>query len=407
MQDSGSPVRDMPVLFAAPHRPMFLSGGVMLLVGFTLWLFELVARVGWLPAVAWKLPGGWMHALLVSLGVFPFFIFGFLLTAMPRWQGMGDLPRDLWLTPWRLLAAGWSMVIVGLVVPWLLAAGLLIVLAGWILVARVLWEVAHQPRPDRMHARLTCWGVIGGGAALAAWLLFALLGDGTWARVAINLSIWGCLLPVFVSVCHRMVPFFSSNIIPDYVMVRPRWALAALVGAGVVHGALSIAGFGTWTWLVDLPAAAAALWLSYRWRLVASLKVRLLGMLHIGFAWLGIAFLLFSIQGLAASLGYPMFGMAPLHALGLGFFGSILLAMVSRVTLGHSGRPLQADTLTWGLFVGLQFIVLLRLVADWVPWSWSGGFMFASSLGWLAILIAWAWRYLPMYLRPRVDGKAG
>ncbi len=407
MQDSGSVAGVQNVLFVAPHRPMFLAGGAMLLIGFALWAIELAARIGLLPAVGWTLPSGWMHALLASLGIFPFFIFGFLLTAMPRWQGMGDLPRERWLRPWWLLAGGWGIVVIGLVVPGMLIVGLLTLLAGWIMVARVLWEVAHQPRDDRMHARMTTWGVIGGGASLLAWLVLALHGDASWARIAINLGIWCFLVPVFVSVCHRMVPFFSSNIIPDYVMVRPRWALGVLVGASVAHGLLAIAGFGALTWLVDLPAAITALWLSRQWRLLPALKVRLLGMLHIGFAWLGIAFLLFAVQGIVAALDYHVFGMAPLHALGLGYFGSILLAMVSRVTLGHSGRPLQADGLTWSLFVGLQFIVLLRILADLVPWAWSGGLMFAAALGWLGIFVAWASRYLPIYVRPRVDGKSG
>lgn len=407
MQESGPETGRQNVLFVAPHRPMFLTGGVMLLVGFALWAIELGARIGLGSPVGWTLPGGWMHALLVSLGVFPFFIFGFLFTAMPRWQGMADLPRQRWLRPWVLLASGWALVVIGLALPGVLAVGLLTLLAGWVMVVRVLWDVAHQPRADRMHARMTCWGVIGGGASLAAWLVLALGGDAVWARVAINLAIWCFLVPVFVSVCHRMIPFFSSGIIPDYVMVRPRWALGVLVGASVAHGLLAMAGFGTLTWIVDLPAAATALWLSYQWRLLPALKVRLLGMLHIGFAWLGIAFLLFAIQGAVAVSGHHLLGMAPLHLLGLGYFGSIMLAMVSRVTLGHSGRPLQADRLTWGLFLGLQFIVLLRVLADLVPWSWSGGFMFAAALGWLGIFVAWASRYLPIYVRPRVDGKAG
>lgn len=407
MQESGPETGRHNVMFVAPHRPMFLAGGVMLLVGFALWAIELGARIGLGSPVGWTLPGGGMHALLVSLGVFPFFIFGFLFTAMPRWQGMADLPRQRWLPPWMLLAGGWTLVVIGLVVPSLLAVGLLTLFAGWVMVVRVLWAVAHQPRADSLHARMTCWGVIGGGTSLLAWLALALSGDAVWARVAINLGVWCFLVPVFVSVCHRMIPFFSSSIIPDYVMFRPRWALGVLVGASVVHGLLAIAGFGALTWLVDLPAALVALWLSYQWRLLPALRVRLLGMLHIGFAWLGIAFLLFAIQGVAAVLGHHVLGMAPLHVLGLGYFGSILLAMVSRVTLGHSGRPLHADRLTWGLFLGLQAIVLLRFLADVVPWSWSGGFMFAAALGWLSIFVAWASRYLPIYVRPRVDGKAG
>lgn len=394
-------------LFAAPHRSMFLAGGVMLLVGFALWTFELTVRIGIVPSLGWVLPSGWVHALLVLGGVFPFFMFGFLLTAMPRWQGIADVVQAQWLWPWRLLASGWGVVIIGLWAQGLLALGLLLVLVGWGGVARLLWVVAHQPRADRVHARIACWGLIGGWVALASWLILVLTGDAMWARIAINAGVWWFVLPVFFAVCHRMLPFFSSNIIPNYVMVRPRWVLAVVVGASVTHGALAMAGLAHLAWLVDAPAALVALWLSWQWRLIPALKVPLLGMLHVGFVWLGIALLLFAVQGLAATLRLFILGMAPLHVLGIGFFGSILLGMVSRVTLGHAGRPLQADRLTWGLFLGLQAVVIIRLAADLVPWAWSGYFMLAAALGWLSIFAAWGLRYLPIYWRPRIDGKAG
>ncbi len=386
---------------------MFLSGGVMLLLVFLLWSLELAARTGAMGSLGWRLPPGWGHALLTVGGVFPFFIFGFLFTAMPRWQSMPDQLPASWLPGWRLLAAGWALVIIGLWLPWVLAAGLALVLSGWILLARGLWPVAFRSQPDPLHARATWLGLAGGALSIAAWLAFALGGGATWARVAIEAGVWWFLLPVFFSVCHRMIPFFSSNIVPDYVIVRPRWALWAVLSASFLHGLLGMAGLAAWTWLVDAPAAAVALWLCVRWRPVAAQRVRLLGMLHIGFAWLGVALLLSAVQGAAALGGWYGLGLAPLHALGLGFFGAILLGMVSRVTLGHSGRPLAADRLTWALFVVLQVVVVLRMLADLVPAALSPWLMLLAVTAWLGIFVAWALRYLPIYLRPRIDGRPG
>jgi uncharacterized protein involved in response to NO len=403
-KDSGR--YDQLALFAAPHRSMFLAGGSMLLIGFVLWAIELAARVGLATPTQWSLAPGVMHAMLVVGGVFPFFMKGFLLTAMPRRQGMADLDQSPWIGPWHLIVAGWLVTILGLVVPALLVGGLLTVLAGWIFILRVLWEVAHQPRADRVHARCVTYAFFAGAVALAAWTVHALTGDGVWARMAVNAGIWWFLLPVFFTVCHRMIPFFSANVIDDYTMVRPRAALWWMLAASVVHGALAMLGKVHLAWLVDAPAAAIALWLSWHWRLRASLKVPLLGMLHIGFAWLGIALLLFTFQNLAASFGKYVLGMAPLHALGIGFFASILFAMVSRVTLGHSGQALQADAYTWRLFLGLQAVVVVRLAADLASSS-HGAFMLLAVLGWLAVFGAWAVRYLPVYWRPRKDGKPG
>lgn len=395
------------VLFAAPHRSMFLSGGVLLLLSFAMWGLELAARVSMASPVAWTLPPGRMHALLVTSGVFPLFMFGFLLTAMPRWQGYDDIRQARWLWPWRLLVAGWGFAVTGMLIGGLLVPGLLMVLCAWVGILRIIWQVAHHGELEALHARVVCYAMIAGASALAAWLGFAITGDAGWARIAIDAAVWWCLLPVFFSVCHRMVPFFSTSVIPAYEMVRPTWVLGVLVGGSAVHGLLAMADLNALAWIVDAPAAGGALWLSWRWRLGPALRVPLLGMLHIGFLWLGIALSLFAMQGFAELLGYHVLGMAPLHALGAGFFGSVLLGMVSRVTLGHSGRKLAADRLTWGLFIGLEGVVVLRIVAELVPLEWSGALMLVAVLGWLGVFGAWASRYLPIYWRPRSDGRPG
>lgn len=394
------------MLLRAPHRAMFLGGCAMLLASFALWAVEIAARAGVAGGVSWTLPPAWMHALLVLGGVFPFFIFGFLLTAMPRWQGVPDLVARDWSHAWYLLAAGWSVALAGMLQSGLLVAGLVVVLAGWVNLLRVLGRVALHQNPDRLHALLTFVALIGGSVALGAWLPAIVMQDAGWARFATQAGLWWFLLPVFFTVCHRMLPFFSSNVIKPYVVVRPRWAFA-LVGASVAHGALAIGGHEALAWIVDLPAAGIAAWLSYKWRLVAALKVALLGMLHVGFAWLGIGLVLFAVQGVAATFDVHLFGLAPLHAIGLGYFGSVLLAMVSRVTLGHSGRALKADRLTVALFAALQCVTLIRIAADIGPTAFSSTLMMVSVAAWCLIFSAWAIRYAPSYWRARVDGKPG
>ncbi|MCK9985602.1 MAG: hypothetical protein AzoDbin1_02074 [Azoarcus sp.] len=407
MQAHAKPASTSFMLFVAPHRTMFLSGAVMLLVSFAMWAAELGARAGLLPTIGWALPPGWMHALLVTSGVFPFFMFGFLLTAMPRWQGYDEIASGRWLWAWRLLAAGWALIIVGMIVPGVAVPGLVLVFLGWGGMQRILWQVAHHGDLEALHARLVCYAMIAGMAAVLAWLGFALSGNPVWGRIAIEVAVFCSLLPVFFGVCHRMVPFFSSSVIPAYVMVRPLWVLVLVVGGSVLHAALDVAGWLSLRWIVDAPAAYAALWLSRQWRPVPAMKVPLLGMLHIGFLWLGIALTLFAIQGVASLLGYSVLGMAPLHALGVGFFGSVLMAMVSRVTLGHSGRKLAADRLTWALFLGLEVVVVARIAAELVPAGWSAIVMLLAVLGWLGVFGAWASRYLPIYWRPRSDGRPG
>ena len=143
-----------------------------------------------------------------------------------------------------------------------------------------------------------------------------------------------------------------------------------------------------------------------RWGLWRSLRNRLLAMLHLGFVWLGVAFCLdaFTVGMRAQGVDIPT--LLPLHALTMGFLGSVLLAMVTRVSCGHSGRVLAADAMAWGLFWGLQLATLTRLTATLWPAQASHLLLAAATL-WLLTLGAWSARHWRWYGQPRVDGRPG
>jgi uncharacterized protein involved in response to NO len=129
-------------------------------------------------------------------------------------------------------------------------------------------------------------------------------------------------------------------------------------------------------------------------------------MLHIGFVWLGVAYGLEAASLLMRSADQFGLGLAPLHALSMGFLGSILLAMATRVSCGHSGRTLTADDIAWGLYGVLQLAVLARLWAVLVPTQAPAGLVVAALL-WLVAMGGWALRYGRWFGLPRVDGKPG
>jgi uncharacterized protein involved in response to NO len=139
---------------------------------------------------------------------------------------------------------------------------------------------------------------------------------------------------------------------------------------------------------------------------VQSLKIRLLAMLHVGFVWFGLSLLLSGAsQWLLAAGGVPTMGLGALHALTMGFLGSILLAMVTRVACGHSGRALVADATVWSLFWLLQGAVLLR-IAGTLPQA-GGGWLLAAALLWGGVVLVWGARLLNWFGRPRADGRPG
>ena len=190
-------------------------------------------------------------------------------------------------------------------------------------------------------------------------------------------------------------------------MVRPFWMLWLMLACMVAHGVLHWLGMFAFVWIVDFPLAGCTLYLSYRWGFMRSFQVSLLAVLHISFAWLSLAMLLYAVQSIVFfTSGSLILGLAPLHALAIGFFSGMILAMASRVTLGHSGRPLQLDRFTWLLFLAFQATAAIRILADIIP-AIAPIFYAAAALVWLVCFGMWAIKFSPIYWRARVDGKAG
>jgi uncharacterized protein involved in response to NO len=132
----------------------------------------------------------------------------------------------------------------------------------------------------------------------------------------------------------------------------------------------------------------------------------LLLVLHSGLAWLPIAFVLFCAQDLAFAVdGSMILGKAPAHALFIGFFGSILVAMVTRVTQGHSGRPLILPPVAAYAFIAVQLVCIARIAAeradDWLGWQAM------AAIGWLMAFLPWILWAGRIYASPRIDGRAG
>jgi uncharacterized protein involved in response to NO len=249
-----------------------------------------------------------------------------------------------------------------------------------------------------------------GWCGLAAYFVWLLSGSAAWLQFALQGGLWLFLLPVFASVGHRMIPFFTSSALPHRKVTRPFWPWPLILVCSVAHALLQLADASAWLWASDASLAIAALYLSYAWGLRHTLRIPLLGVLHIGFSWLGIAMLLFAVQSAVLLISHGsmfIWGLAPLHALTIGCFATLMLGMATRVTLGHSGLPMKVDTPIKQMFAGMQLAALLRVLADILPMQTSYWLYVSAAAVWLACLAPWVLRYLPVYWRARADGRAG
>jgi len=411
-----NPASDWHHLSAAPHRGMFLAGALQGILTLLWWVFDLAGRHGIAGASsAWSIAPTWAHAFLMIYGFFSFFILGFLFTTFPNWMnGEKTQPRH-YIASSVLMACGIALFYLGLAASKLIAAaGVATLLAGFsIAVYALLCVLFKAENQDRRHAIAASVALVSGWLGIAAYLLWLVTDNATLLDFSRSAGIWFFLLPIVMTVSHRMIPFFSSRVLENYVLVRPYWILWLMLACSAGHGILQLweAAF-PYLWMFDLPLAASAVYLSFTWGLLRSFHVHLLAVLHIAFAWLGLSMLLYGTQSLiffASGGELLIFGLAPLHALAIGYFASMVLGMASRVTLGHSGHPLVLDKLSWLLFIGFQAAALFRTLPDILPAavSLAPGSYLLAGLSWLICFTFWACRYAPLYWRARADGKPG
>jgi uncharacterized protein involved in response to NO len=400
---------DLPALLAsAPHRLMFFAGASAVIVSMLWWACFLAAGYSGVAFPTPPVPAGWAHAILTQYGMLPLFMFGFLLTVFPRWMGQLALPRRAYVPVFVGVFGGYLLAHVGLLgMKWLLIGGLALMLTGWAAALIALGGVLRRNGAKDPHA-LSCYvALVLGACGLAAFGAFVLGAPAQVAWVAIKLGTFGLLLPIFFTVCHRMIPFFSANVVgAGYRVFKPSQSLAALWLLLLTHLGLELTHHTDWLWMIDAPLAMLFLGHWVAWQPWKCTRPGLLAVLYLAFAWLPIAFALYTTQSFIAFAGGGfVLGRAPVHALTIGFFGSMLVAMVTRVTQGHSGRPLKMGAIPWLTFALLQLVAVARIYAEFA--HDAPRWLVIAAFGWLLAFLPWVVRSLWIFTTPRVDGKPG
>ena len=404
--NTNSPTFSIPVvLTAAPHRLLFCVGALNVLAAMSWWAW-------WSfhidPTPVAGVPAGWLHGVIMQYQMLPSFMFGFLLTTFPRWMGQPELRRKHYVPVGLGMFLGQILCLVAAFTgaSHALHLGVVLTILGWGYGLVVLGRMLLADRFRTWHA-VSCWaGLLLGW--IARVLVAAYLHDAgmSLGLLAVRRGVFAVLLPIYATVAHRMFPFFASRVVPDYQPWRPLWLLAAQWPLWLLHVGLDLAGLQQWLWLVDLPLLVLAASCVWKWWPRGPMP-GLLRVLFVGYAWLPIALALYVLQSLWLLLGgEAVLGRAPLHALAVGMFGSLLVAMVTRVTMGHSGRPLELGRIALYAFIAMQFVALARIAAEIHGLPYLGLIQFAA-VGWLIAFLPWVLHSVWIYLRPRRDGRPG
>jgi len=380
-----------PAVLSQGFRPFFLLAGLWAVVGMLMWSGAILQDA---PVPTAFTPAVW-HAHAMLFGFVGAAKAGFLTTAVPNWTGR--MPIQGW--PLAALVGLWALGRVACAVsavigaPAAMALDLLFFLALPTIMAR---EVIA----GRNWRNLP---VIGATTALAAANALvhlepvAGLDSGYGLRLAI-----GAYAFLMALIGGRIVPSFTRN----WLAKRGSRHRPAPASSGD-RAAVALTGLATLAWTVQpghagtaALAAAAALanaWRLSRWQGHRTGAEPLLLVLHVGYAWLPIGFALVALAALSAAVPQT----AALHALTAGAMGLMPAAVMTRATLGHTGRALTAGTGSAILFATIALAAALRIAAP-IAEGWYLDLLGASALAWIAGFGLYVALYAPMQLKPRL-----
>ena len=386
------------VPFAYGFRPFFLLAGLFAALSVTAWLWTYGA--GSIPDA--RMPPQYWHAHEMIFGFIAAAVAGFLLTAVPSWTGSRGFSGVPLVVLTALWLAGRIAFGLGDALPFgLLAALELAFLPGvMLLVAPTLFRSSNR------NTRLLI--VLFAFWAMDALFLYGIATGGVAASAAALRGALGLVLVLITVIGGRIVPAFTRNAIAQTgrdVRIRSHPYAERLVVPAMLGYAIADMLFPTGTATAWIAAIAAALqaWRLSGWQGLRTASQPIVWILHLAYLWLPI--------GLALKAAFLLGGFAWAaywqHALGAGAAGSMILAVMTRAALGHTGRPLRAHPVTVAAYWLLTAAVAVRVfMPALLPAHYTAVVMTAGTL-WFAAFLLYVAVYAPVLLTPRIDGKPG
>lgn len=371
-------------------RPFFFLGALYSVISLVLWggfyAGYIVPPYFMIDAVSW-------HAHEMIYGFSMAIVAGFLLTAVANWTG-GAPTRQMHLA--------------GLCLLWLLGRVVMhfdFGLPAWAIIAV---ESAFIPALALSLAipLIRSWNKRN---FIFLTLLSVLFACDLWFLLTINMAaLHAALMMILIMISligGRIIPAFTVAAlrrkgIETYQTPQIKMDVAALVS--LVAVALCLV-FAKGTPILGIAAGVSCLIHGLRMRHYHTLKTfddPLVWILHAGYCWLVVGL------GLLALTGFGALGVAAvIHALTAGAIGSMILGMICRVTLGHTGRDLKLGALSTLSFFAIQVTAIARVFGPIFMPDHMNEWIIGSAALWSLCFAAYLWVYTPMLFTARPDGQ--
>ncbi len=388
---SAAPAASPPgfALWQLGFRPFYLLASVFAALSIGLWALQFA---GWLGQP--YLAGPVWHAHEMLFGFTMAVVVGFLFTAGRNWSGrptptgpalmalaaLWVAGRVLVLTPY-----GWAAAVVNVAFPLAAAVGL-----------AIPFIAARNKRNYFFIGLLVLMAAAVLGIHLAQLGVTQLPG---WIGIQVALDV---VLFIMAVMGGRVIPMFTNSIAGASATKRPWLEKAALGTTLALLLADGLALHGLPLALLAGVCAAAHLARWVRWQPWKTLRTPLVWVLHVAYFWIPVHL---ALRGLA-ELGWITASVAT-HALTVGAIGGLIIGMMTRTALGHTGRPLKAGRADITCYLLVLAAALIRVgVPLLAPGQLVHSVIWSAAL-WSAGFALYAVAYWPVLTRVRVDGKPG
>ncbi|ALR19738.1 MULTISPECIES: NnrS family protein [Sphingobium] len=390
---------------AETGSPLWLRGGYRLLFGCAGFWAALVVIL-WVGVLdgRWTLPTAmaplvW-HQHEMLFGYLGAVIGGFVSAAIPNWTGRPTV------TGWRVAAvvgvwlAARLAILFSASVPPLVGAGLdvfyLLILLAY--AAREIFASGNRNKPILIILFLF--------AAACALDHAAAMGANFDAALGWRLG-FALVLLLISLIGGRIIPAFTRNWLvqqgqSEALPTMPNRFDMIVIGTTAIALAAWVADSGSpaVAWLLIGAGALQAVRLA-RWAGLRALRDPLVFVLHFSYAWLPVGLILLG----CAMLGHLLPMSSAVHALGAGAMGAMTLAVMTRATRGHTGRPLEASRGTVVIYLLVHLGALLRVLAPLLPMDYMVVIALAGG-SWGGAFLLFLFLYVPMVLRPATEANA-
>ena len=377
-------------LWRLAFRPFYLLAAAFAALAVPLWM---ASYFGLLPGRG-QLGLGWhMHEMVFGMALAV--IIGFLYTAARTWTGLPTPARG----HLAALAALWLAGRVAML--WAPAA--LAAIVDWLFLPFAIWPLYRVLTRSGNRRNLFLIALLGLLALANAAFHAIVLGQ---LKLAPTLPVHAAILVIVVIesvIGARVIPMFTRNGAPGTNPIvhpgRDKITLALMVAASLAW----LAGVGApVVALLATGAAVAVLLRLAGWQPQRTLHAPLLWILHLSYAWIPIGFFLLALAALKLVSASAAF-----HALSVGSMAGLILGMMSRTALGHTGRPLLARRLDVAMYGLIQLGAIVRVAAAMDVSGWRNTGLLVATLCWSFAFLLYLIGYGPFLWRARIDGRDG